>query len=393
MKEKPIIVVSATRFFQGGTIVIVNECLKFLSKNYRDNYTIKALVYDKSLYESIEAVEWVNFPNSRKTIFHRLYDEYIGFKKLSKSWKPVRWLSLQDSTPNVDAQIRAVYFHNPLLLKPKELNLLRHQPRLEVLRLLYKYIYTKGIRKNDMVITQQLNIATYLKDHYNIETDRVRVFPPVNYLLNRGNTTTEKGDLLNPAVHRYSPGNRVQDPFTFIYPATAFYYKNHDLILQACRLLKARQISNFRVLLTIDGSENGQVRQLVTQAKLDLPEIEFLGFLKREKVFDYYLESDAMVFPSLLESWGLPLTEFAGLDKPILCADLPYAHETLENYSKACFFDPNNANALAKLMEEAINGSINYPAKPPIKKSEGLSQTQYLKTWEELFKLLLGTGN
>lgn len=373
MNPRPVIVISATRFFQGGTLVIVNECLKFLSTQYCSTHHIKALVYKKGLYDDIPGVDWVEFPNSRKSFFNRLSDEYIRFNRLSKKWRPILWLSLQDSTPRVKADIKAVYYHNPLLLKPKGLKLWKYQPRLAVLRLLYKYIYTKGIDTNDFVITQQPAIAAYLLKTYHLSKDKVWVFPPVDYLIEK--KTLERDTLIPP-----------DKPYTFIFPATAFYYKNHALIIEACGLLSEINL-DFKVLLTIDGSENNYVQNLVSRAKEHFPQIEFLGFMSREKLFTYYQAADCMIFPSFLESWGLPLTEFAGFDKPILCADLPYGKSTLAGYKKAAFFDPVNALTLAAKMEDAIRGKLRFKA-ANLGDPDLFSQ-RTMWSWAECFALLL----
>lgn len=389
MNCRPVIVVSATRFFQGGTLVVVAECLKFLSARYGHSHAIKALVYKKSLYAEMDEqlktlpfIEWIEFPDARTSVFNRLYHEYIKFNRLSKAWQPELWLSLQDSTPRVQARSRAVYYHNPLLLMPKGTGKLwRYQPRLALLRLLYRYIYTSGIASNDFIITQQEGIADYLQKTYRLTADRIRVFPPTAFLLTT--TPPEPADARRPPVADSSRG------YTFIFPATAFYYKNHQVIIDACRQLVRTTTNagglNFRVLLTIDGTENSYVRKLAKRAQQRLPQIEFLGFLKREQLFEYYKEADCMIFPSLLESWGLPLTEFAGLRKPILCADLPYGRSTLEGYDLVHFFDPMDALKLAAAMEAAITGRLRFDS------PDGLSVPKFLtiKTWGACFDLLL----
>ncbi len=68
MNNKPLIVISAERFFQGGSVVIVNECLKFLAQNLSKSYRIKALVFQKKLYDALPEIEFVEFPKARKTI-------------------------------------------------------------------------------------------------------------------------------------------------------------------------------------------------------------------------------------------------------------------------------------------------------------------------------------
>ena len=90
-----------------------------------------------------------------------------------------------------------------------------------------------------------------------------------------------------------------------------------------------------------------------------------------------------MIFPSLLETWGLPLSEFALQHKPILCADLLYSKETLANYGKVKFFDPYNPEMLAAFMLQAIkrelvfdDNEFNYPE--PV-----------IHSWKEMFDKIL----
>ena len=45
-------------------------------------------------------------------------------------------------------------------------------------------------------------------------------------------------------------------------------------------------------------------------------------------MYEKYNKIDCLIFPSKLETWGLPISEFMAFDKPMLIADLPYAHET-----------------------------------------------------------------
>ena len=63
-----------------------------------------------------------------------------------------------------------------------------------------------------------------------------------------------------------------------------------------------------------------------------------------------------MIFSSLLETWGLPISEYKMLNKPIFLSDLPYAHETLGDYSKSRFFDPYHAGDLADGMKRFLDG-------------------------------------
>ena len=67
-----------------------------------------------------------------------------------------------------------------------------------------------------------------------------------------------------------------------------------------------------------------------------------------------------LIFPSVIETFGLPLQEAKEAKAIIFAADLPYAHEILYDYPNAYFFNPNNAGELATLIKNSILGKISY---------------------------------
>jgi glycosyltransferase involved in cell wall biosynthesis len=60
-----------------------------------------------------------------------------------------------------------------------------------------------------------------------------------------------------------------------------------------------------------------------------------------------YSETEACVFASFCESFGHPLVEALALDKPLVCADLPYAREICG--AAAVYFHPDRPEELAEI--------------------------------------------
>ena len=81
--------------------------------------------------------------------------------------------------------------------------------------------------------------------------------------------------------------------------------------------------------------------------------IKFKSLNKSEKVLEIYQASRALVFPSLIESMGLPLIEANMFGIKVLSSDLPYSHEIL---NPPIVFDPYETKEIAKTMELFING-------------------------------------
>ncbi|MCX5694873.1 MAG: hypothetical protein NT014_07155 [Candidatus Omnitrophica bacterium] len=70
--------------------------------------------------------------------------------------------------------------------------------------------------------------------------------------------------------------------------------------------------------------------------------------------------------------------------KPILLADLEYAHETVGAYDKVKFFDPDNPAQLANEMKEVIDGKIVFE-----KTSANIIPDPFAHNWKGLFDILL----
>ena len=95
--------------------------------------------------------------------------------------------------------------------------------------------------------------------------------------------------------------------------------------------------------------------------------------------------ADCLIFPSRIETWGLPISEYAQYQKPMLLADLPYAHETAAGTHQTAFFDPQSPLQLKGMMQRLVandNSFLTY-----IPKCKIASPTA--ESWEQLFEKLL----
>lgn len=362
-----LIVVSAINLRSGGALSILNDCLDFLGNSYGDSYKIIALVHDKKKIESLNKIDFIEFPYSVKSYFLRLFYEYYFFKSLSRKLKPYLWLSLHDVTPNIEAQIQAVYCHNPSPFYRLKLSEVFLDPLFACFVFFYRFLYAIGINKNHYVIVQQDWLRNRFREMYTLPHDKIIVAYP--------EISTRKPDGLK--IQK----NDKNNSFIFFFPSFPRVFKNFDIICEAAEKLEKLGKANFSILLTIDGTENRYSKKLYEKYS-SLRCLRFIGLLSRTKVFEHLMTCDCLLFPSKLETWGLPITEAKCFSKPILVADLPYAHETVGNYDKVLFFAPESADDLAEKMLRAIQGKFDsqvfdLPASP------------FVDTWKGLFEVLL----
>lgn len=355
------IVVSAINFSEGGPLSILKECLGYLSNNLAKEYEIIALVNNKEVFD-YENIKFYSFPKSKKSWLVRLYYEYIYFYGFSKKLKPYLWVSLHDITPNVKADIQVVYCHNPSPFYKLSLKEAYLDGRFALFNFLYRYLYLINIKKNDFIIVQQ----DYFRKKFIklIEADKIVVAYP----------------NIKPTIEvNFTP----EEENTFFYPALPRVFKNFEVICKASEILIKKGVTNFQVLFTISGNENRYSKYIYKSFNF-IKNIKFLGMQNMNSVFKIYNKASCIIFPSKLETWGMPITEAKFFLKPIFLADLAYAYETIGNYDKIKFFNPDDPNQLALLMEEMIDNKIIFQTT----EARNINQP-FAQNWQQLFDILL----
>lgn len=361
-KVKKKIVVSAVNLTEGGPLSILKECLEYLANGLAAEYEVIALVNNARIF-NYPNIKFYSFPFPKKAWVIRLYYEYIYFFRFSKNIGPHLWLSLHDITPNVQADIRAVYCHNPSPFPPvtfKDIYLGGY--KFVLFKLFYRYLYAINIKKNNFVILQQ---DSFKKRFWELTGTRniIISYPGINPKIK---------------VCPFSGGENI-----FFYPAFPRVFKNFEVICRASEILLKDGINNFQIMFTFSGTENRYSRHIYNSFK-HIKNIKFLGIQNRDKVLELYNNASCVIFSSKLETWGIPITEAKLFLKPIFLADLKYAHETLGTYDKVNFFDPDDFRQLASLMKSLINKTIVFE-KVVAKVISGT----FSKNWKELFEILL----
>jgi glycosyltransferase involved in cell wall biosynthesis len=207
------------------------------------------------------------------------------------------------------------------------------EPTFLMFNQLYALLYRLFIRRNYCVIVQQ----DWLRAEF---IRRMGQLPVV---------------VAHPSmqIDRLASTPKPRPTFVFIYPALPRVFKNVETLCKAAQILASRGGSGFEVRLTLDGSENRYAGWLRNRFG-DTAQVRFIGRQTKDEMAAHYGEASAVVFPSKLETWGLPITEGKAQRLPLLVADLPYARETVGTYDLVSFFPAESAEALADLMQSMI---------------------------------------
>lgn len=127
-------------------------------------------------------------------------------------------------------------------------------------------------------------------------------------------------------------GARPEGRLKLFYPAAGYPHKNHKVFetLDSCHLTK--DLPEITVTLDVERFAHSQAW------------MRCVGRLDHDGCLREYARADALVFPSVLESYGLPLVEAMTMGIPIIVSDLPYARVLCGD--EGIYFNPDSAESL-----------------------------------------------
>jgi glycosyltransferase involved in cell wall biosynthesis len=359
------LVISAVNFTEGGPLTVLRDVVRAAADHF-PRWSIYVLVHAIGTVDTTGSARIIElpYPAPKRSWLRRLHLEWFEFRRLSRELRPEVWLSLHDITPRVEAGRQYVYCHNPAPFCAERIPAERHDRRFMLFRRFYGALYRCFIHRNTAVIVQQDWLREQFRERFGVR--RVIVaYPDVPRPVDVG--ATPRGSL----------------PAKFLYPAFPRVFKNFELLGECVSILERDARWKGEMIVTIDGSENSYARE-IRERYGHLRTLRFVGLQPPERLADLYANCDALVFPSLLETWGLPLTEAKSHRLPILAADRPYAHETVGSCDRVTFFDPIDAEALASRMLELHTGvgrfgSAEHPS----------PEAPFANGWKQLLEILL----
>ena len=356
------LVISGVNLVEGGPLTVLTECVAAARQALPD-WRIVVLAHDASLIAT-PGVEVIAFPDTKSRWLRRILLEWHGLRPLSRELGADLWLCMHDMTARVDTRRQAVYCHNPAPFSRVTLLQAWLDPTWCAFALFYRHLYGAFIRRNHAVIVQQAWLRDRFRQMYGVQ--RVIVAHPQEDVRRR---------LVKPPSP--SPGK------VFLFPSWPRAFKNFEVLGEAVALLERQPAWRGRVRWTLSGTENRYAAWLKRRFG-HLRSIDWVGLQSREQMQAQYDAADCLVFPSSIETWGLPITEAKRNGLPLLVADLPYAHETVGNCDAVAFFGVHDAHDLAQKMlaferGEPVCGPVR--AEPP--------GDPFAPDWVSLLRLLV----
>jgi glycosyltransferase involved in cell wall biosynthesis len=154
-------------------------------------------------------------------------------------------------------------------------------------------------------------------------------------------------------LSRFSPRDPDPGPgrsFAFICPTTLEAYKGMEILLEATRLLHA---DGHRFEVRVTASDRGwptSIQQAI-EAHRGAPYFEnvrYIGAQPADRMPEAYRSADALLYPSLCESFGFPLLESMACGLPIVAGDLDVNRELCADAAQ--YYPAKSPRACAQAM-------------------------------------------
>ena len=139
--------------------------------------------------------------------------------------------------------------------------------------------------------------------------------------------------------------NQMHKQYDFIYIASGDPHKNHRRLIEAWCLLAEEGLFP-SLCLTVSHNMSAELCTWMDKQKLGYGlKLENVGSLPHDQILQLYAQARALIYPSLFESFGLPLIEARQARLPVLAAELDYVRDVLDPEQS---FDPNSPVSIAR---------------------------------------------
>ncbi len=203
----------------------------------------------------------------------------------------------------------------------------------KIKRLLYGFIMSIGISRAKHILVPSFATKAEIIEHYHVSEKKI--------------TVTYEGvdpEITNASYKKTSEQSLISTPY-FLCVGNAYPHKNLSVVIDALE----RSKTNVKVVFA--GKEDffyKRLRREITRRGVS-SRVIFFGAADDEDLHSLYTHAQALLFPSLMEGFGLPPLEALSCGCPVIASDIPVHREILKNM--VTYFSPIDREQLTILLD------------------------------------------
>jgi glycosyltransferase involved in cell wall biosynthesis len=349
----------------GGGKRILDDYLAFLGeKRWEDRFFV--LVPNKSEYVRYACgqIEIIDIARCYKSNLLFPFVNRVVLPRLLRQLRIDVILNLSDVV--IPTDIRQLYmFDWAYAVYPRSIAWQRMDHPSRIRNRIKLFFFKKYIRYSRLVVVQSKTMKQRMEALYGVEN--AEIVP----------SAVPRGNLTGGEPHDFGlPADRLK-----LLCLTRYYpHKNIEVFLPLAQKVKRLGLG-YCIIITIKGDQDpraGQFLRALKNAGLE-DTILNLGPVPPAHVSSLYHQCDALLLPTLLESYGLTYVEAMHHQLPILTSNLDFAVDVCGE--SAYYFDPLDTESILK----TIKMTFQDPQLRQKKIAEGQRRLRGLPNWRQVF--------
>jgi glycosyltransferase involved in cell wall biosynthesis len=194
-----------------------------------------------------------------------------------------------------------------------------------------RWLIGRGFRESNRVYCQTQTVRRRLIDSCRLPPDKVGI-------------CASSVNFAHPDQPQTKPSRldeiRGKHSTVLFMPGKFMAHKNYARVIEAFRSIP----KSIACVLTISSTDGKQARKLIDIITREQLPLYCIGMIHFSDMFGWYTHADGLLFPSLLETLGLPQLEAMHCGCPVIASDMDFAHEVCRN--AALYVNPFSAESI-----------------------------------------------
>ncbi|MGC1708432.1 MAG: glycosyltransferase family 4 protein [Nitrosotalea sp.] len=161
--------------------------------------------------------------------------------------------------------------------------------------------------------------------------------------------------VIHNAIEPTQVSNVSPNPLQFVYVGRLVFYKNLEVAIKAIDIARKTE-PEIKFVIVGSGPHRKTLEETVRKMGLE-KNIEFRGYVTAEEKSKIIAESNALVFPSLCEGFGLVILEAYEQKKLVLVSDVRPMSDIVSNKTTGFVLDPHDEKIWAQCLLDIIKNS------------------------------------
>ena len=243
-----------------------------------------------------------------------------------------------------------LFYRGKMMVTVHDLTHLVHPEFLpmKVVHLYFKFIFWFICKRANRILADSESTKRDLLRFYKADESKITVVP-----LGYGKEFVRKPK--EEVAYLYDKFNIPRDKKILLYVGNLLPHKNLNMLLEGFARMQGREDCR---LVLVGKAFDGRTQD-TREKDLGLEGLTIhAGMVSQEDLVSFYNLADLVVLPSLYEGFGLPVLEAFACGTPVACSNTSSLPEVGGSVAK--YFDPQNAESIARTLESSIDDKGKY---------------------------------